>query len=147
MLLYILRDISSLPAVSALLLISTSNQGAQPVPPQTATLHPHHQLGLYEVKEFHTVGREGETGNEREIKSMEIVLYSCSVMPCGWHSKKTSKTWCRMSHAHKICFNINAAPLSDLSSHSGFTTNTFQLPALFPSLKNKSTQSMNVCWT
>ncbi len=64
----ILSDMSGLHAATDLLLISTSNQDTQPVLPQTAALHPYHRLGLYEVKELHTVGREGETWNEREIK-------------------------------------------------------------------------------
>lgn len=37
---------------------------AQSTPPQHAALSPCHQLGLYEVKKFHTVGREWETGNK-----------------------------------------------------------------------------------
>lgn len=66
MLLYTLRD--GLHAVTDLLLISTSNQGTQPVLPQTAVLHPYHRLGLYEVEELHAVGRDRVTVNEREIK-------------------------------------------------------------------------------
>lgn len=61
-------EIHRLHTGADLRLISTSNWGAQPVLAQTAALNPDHQLGLYEVKEIHTVGREGVTGNRREIK-------------------------------------------------------------------------------
>lgn len=57
-----LRNMSRLHAATDLLLISTSNQGTQSILPQTAALHPHHLLGVYEVKELHSVG------NMREIK-------------------------------------------------------------------------------
>ncbi|KAK9517827.1 hypothetical protein VZT92_023168 [Zoarces viviparus] len=68
MLLEGLRDRSRLHAATDLQLISTSNQGTQPVLSQTAALHRYQRLGLYEVKELQTAGKEGETGNEREIK-------------------------------------------------------------------------------
>ena len=63
-----LRNISRLHAETDLLLISTSNRGTQSILPQTAALHPYHRLGVYKVKELHTVGREKKTGNRREIK-------------------------------------------------------------------------------
>lgn len=130
--LQILRDMSGLHAARDLLLISTSNQGTQPVPPQTAALHPYHRLGLYEVKELHTVGRvRGDRERERdqeEGKSYRTCVQSCVV---GGTARKHLKHG-KECHMLATCALIqtHAAPLSDLSTRSGFTTKIFQLPAL-----------------
>lgn len=132
MLLQILRDIGSPMQRHICCSSPLQNQSTQSVLPLTAALHPQPPTGFIWGKRASLSG-EGRGDREWEEDQEDGKSY------CTWVQSRFVDGMARKHLKHgKDCHMLakcaliwtHAAPLSDLSTHSGFAANKFQLPAL-----------------